>query len=792
MTSRHLIVRTTAPAPFTLATMGRTATAASDTWTFRQWAARLATRAPPRDYRAQLRALYDGVLERWRYVAEPDEWIHSSPRSLIAHVLGVEYNTLPTTDPTRVDLARIPSTHKGWGDCDDVSTVVAAGVRALGMTPYFRVTRRGTAGHVAVLARTPRGELVSVDPVGHPEHRFGWAQDADQVELWNMDGQPVDLSIERLEQHLAPFLQPKGPAMYGRSTALALGHLPSPSHQTMLGGLDARGITFRTAANAPHYCRTIMGDCDGPRVLAVPMRHLRLLKRGVVSDGIPAIDERGRQYFYHAGHDLWIDQRLAHTPLGRLPESMGGIRDWFKKLGRRIKGAFKKVGRFIRRVGKKIVKAARWVASKVMGSKVVQKIVGGILQMYGIPSRLTQGVLAGAASFISQGGIMGFIRALRKGGKKMAFAMLAKAGRAGLQRAGVMAGPDDASAWAPVHELYQGGRVVPVQPVMGMVGVPGADELGALEIQDEPQRGHWYRVRKGDTLTTIAGKAGASTSKLRYALAKDINNARANAPYFDRRLTDNLFPAGKLNFDPDWDCGDNVGATGRCYPVIWIPAATGDEPAEQLPEPTPGPVPGPEQEIPPEQPMPEQPMPEPPMPPTTPPMVAEEVPPEPEPEPVDLPPSKAPDPFLAERASSCRASGGTWIEPGPGEGEPYCDLAPEMPPESPLEPIPTPTAPPMPPVMPPAMSEADRCRAAGGYWSSSGCITAGMCRDPSTFSPETGCGGAPSPMPPELEPGGGSPVEPIPTPTAPPPAPMPTAGGGGIGMLPLVWMMLSQ
>src|SRR5574342_984764 len=123
------------PAPVTLAQMGRTAKAASDTWTFRKWAARLATKAPPRDYRGQLRHLYRGVLDRWRYVAEPEEWIHGTPRSLIAHLLGVEYNSLPSTDPTRVDLERVPATQKGWGDCDDVATVVAAGVRALGMTP---------------------------------------------------------------------------------------------------------------------------------------------------------------------------------------------------------------------------------------------------------------------------------------------------------------------------------------------------------------------------------------------------------------------------------------------------------------------------------------------------------------------------------------------------------------------------------------------------------------------------------------------------------------------------------
>ena len=103
--------------------MGRVANEASNTWTFREWAARLATKAKPRDYRGQLHALYDGILDRWRYVQEPDEWIHGTPQSLIRHVLGTKYNA-PQADPLRVSLAEVPTTEKGWGDCDDVSESV--------------------------------------------------------------------------------------------------------------------------------------------------------------------------------------------------------------------------------------------------------------------------------------------------------------------------------------------------------------------------------------------------------------------------------------------------------------------------------------------------------------------------------------------------------------------------------------------------------------------------------------------------------------------------------------------
>ena len=163
----HRVVSTNDPAPLTLQVMGHTAELAANTPAFKEWASRLATRAGPRDYVGQLRKLYDGILRRWRYVMEPNEWIHGSAPSLIAHVLGTKYNGGPN-DATLANLEELPAGEKGWGDCDDVSTVVAAGVRALGMTPMFRVARGPTGAHVSVIARTPRGEMISVDPVGAP------------------------------------------------------------------------------------------------------------------------------------------------------------------------------------------------------------------------------------------------------------------------------------------------------------------------------------------------------------------------------------------------------------------------------------------------------------------------------------------------------------------------------------------------------------------------------------------------------------------------------------------------
>ena len=43
--------------------MGATATAAADTMTVREWAARLATKAPARNYREMLRMVYDDIIK---------------------------------------------------------------------------------------------------------------------------------------------------------------------------------------------------------------------------------------------------------------------------------------------------------------------------------------------------------------------------------------------------------------------------------------------------------------------------------------------------------------------------------------------------------------------------------------------------------------------------------------------------------------------------------------------------------------------------------------------------------
>ena len=742
----HTIYTTNAPGPFTLRTMGKTAREAASTWAFREWAAKLATKARPRDYVGQLRSLYHGLLDRWRYVAEPEEWVHGSARSMIAHVLGTKYNTPAGTDHTRVPLSRVSTRQKGFGDCDDISTAAAAGVLALGMRPYFRVARGNRGAHVSVVARTPRGQLVSIDPVGHPEHPFGWALQADDVEIFDLDGTPATT--------FAFGAEPSAMQQYTMPTTTPVMLAPSEAPATFFSGFDGEPQAVTKLA---HWCAVPMGDVDGPRALAIPAKHARLLQRGIVIDGTPAVDEHGKTYLFDARRDLWVDQRLRATPLGYMGDDMGGVRDFFRRVGRRIKRGFRKVGAGIRRVVKRVASFSRRILAKIMSSRIVQNMVSAALQVYGVPRRLTKGVLAAAAEILKKGGVVGLIRLLRKD-PKAAARLVAAAAKKGVQAAARMFGPEVVNGAPAVYEVTQDGRTFLAQPVVAIAGVPGLYEMGELDIMSTATPGRWYRVRKGDTLLGISRAAYGTSGGTNLERARWINAVAANQYGFDSSLRDNTFPSGRLSFSPRFASDAELaiqGERGNSYPVYYIPLTKGDEPPTAAPAVPPGPAPE----------LPEMPEPPPPMP------TAEQP---------ALPP------------------------PGP---EPVPPVEPIPPPPGPIAPPVEPAAAPSGPGAPPA-SFAEACRRTGGQtvWTAAtgwGCVkcgpdevwddTAGRCvvqMEPETVTPDEVPTEPPTSYePPALPPTPVPEVEPLPPPTPEPmPTPTPTPGGGIGGMAP--WLLL--
>lgn len=557
--------------------MGRVATEASNTFPFREWAARLATKAPERDYRAQLEALYNGILERWRYVQEPDEWIHGTPKSLIRHVLGTKYNA-PHADPLQTSLAKIPTKEKGWGDCDDVSTVVAAGARALGMRPFFRVARGPAGAHVSVLVRTPSGEFVSVDPVGHPKHPFGWALQTDDVRLFDLAGGSVS----------------KG----------ALGKTDEMQDPTSTFYTDFRGRPFAKAGRT-HWAATHPSDARGPRALAIPMRHHRLMKHGVVMEGCPAYDSFGTPYTYDTNRDLWIDDRLLSTSLGGIDEAFGGVRRRRKRRGRqrasgrgrgrggraRRRSRRKKRRATIRRVVSRVAKPMRKIQARIMKSPAAQAAASSMLVSVGVPPAATRAVLQASGEILERGGLPALVRMLRRD-PRAAARLVAKAAQAGVRKgvAGRFLKARMGAVDAPGtgYMLQQGGREFFAQPICALAGVPGLYEMGALEVTSTPTQGQWYRIQRGDSLLKVAQRAYPGASRL--SRSKWVNNVRANAVY--HRNTKEGFEAnsygdGIISFSPQFAEDPEAaiqGGSGRSYAVIFLPVAPGDEPPEIVPD----------------------------------------------------------------------------------------------------------------------------------------------------------------------------------------------------------------
>lgn len=592
-------VVTNQPGPVTLRAMGQTANAAADTWTLRHWAGVLASRAGPKDYRGQLRQLYNGIVERWRYVMEPGEWIHGTPRSLLGVVLGLDYNGVK--DSTRADVARTPSTAKGWGDCDDVSTLAAAGVLALGMRPMWRVSRAPTGeAHVSVAAITPRGEVVQIDPVGHPDHGFGWAQSGPGVEVQYhaLDGLPVDApnlgSLPTMNTAFRP-ASPASPApqFYPRTM------LQPPAAQWYAvpfgfgSTVDSQGTYLGVLARAPraglmpyqgkvrrHLVAVAPNDTRGPRVLACPGMHARAMMRGVVMDGTPAVDQYGDDYTYNHSADLWVPRASMAGRVSAYGFGATRAARRAKRKARRRRTA-KKVGRFFKKVGQGI----RKVASKIMGSKLVQTIVAGALQIFGVPMRLTRKLLAVASKFVGGGGLFKLLRGLRKNPKKV-LSTIAKtvsaAGRSDLLKGikGLSGFGSTGYAEPVIYELEQGGRPYYAAPVEGIVGVDGAfgDAGEGSAIAAEPTPGYFYRVKKGDNPSDIAEAAYGKALPGGKWISQSQANAYATRPtktdfekkYYGDRIISLLT---KYN-------GAIPGAVGGDeFPVLWIPPAAGVEPS---------------------------------------------------------------------------------------------------------------------------------------------------------------------------------------------------------------------
>lgn len=340
---------------------------------------------------------------------------------------------------------------------------------------------------------------------------------------------------------------------------------------TLFSGIES-GFAPRRQTRIGHWCATPHSDAMGPRVLAIPERFHRLFMNGIVVDGTPAVDEHGNSLRYDIKRDLWVDDRLGKSQAG----AMGA--GFFQRMARRWKKRIAGVRKVIQRIAAPI----RKITAKLMKSKIAQNIVGVALMSVGIPRAATKAVLEMSGQILEKGGIPALVRMIRRN-PKAAMQMVAQAAKAGIKRATqIFSGIEEFGQ----YEIQQSGGRCTGHPVMALVGVPYVADFGELDISAKPAPGRWYRIKKGDSLLTVAQAAYGVPTGQRLARARWINDAHANQPFFDSSAKDNLFKSGKLSFSPKWSSDPEAaakGARGTSYAVIWIPTTLGDEPSAKVP-----------------------------------------------------------------------------------------------------------------------------------------------------------------------------------------------------------------
>jgi len=144
--------------------------------------------AAPKDYLGQVRQIYKDAVNRWRYVNDPvgAELLSHGPEALHNLVLGLD--------------GRGVGRGYGAGDCDCIAAAVGAELAAIGRPVKIAVTAPvgSPAGpgfsHIFVQALVPKRGWVTVDPVVHPAHGFGYTPRHSRIAYYDLHGRRIGWS----------------------------------------------------------------------------------------------------------------------------------------------------------------------------------------------------------------------------------------------------------------------------------------------------------------------------------------------------------------------------------------------------------------------------------------------------------------------------------------------------------------------------------------------------------------------------------------------------------------------
>jgi len=335
----------------TIRLIGEAITNGSKYLPIRNHAAALATLAGPKDYLGQVRSVYQDAIKRWRYVNDPFgvELLSYGPETLWKLVLA--------GDGVGVGAGL------GAGDCDCIAAAVGAELMAQGRPVRISVTSAPFDGpgnrfrHVFVQALVPKVGWVTVDPVGHPAHGFGYTPRHSRIAYYDLagnllgyKGNVVGLSGNERRESMNPketqwtdygmggvetnsITEPEDWRMYGLSTWGA--------YADTMGIMDGDLLGFGAEVDLNLYGNRVLARTPMIELTPKDYRYVSVMKRPY--DGMMGLGDDGTVYEF--------DGNLG----------------FFKKLFRRAKKAVKKVAKRVRR-------GVRRVLKKIPGGKYLIKL----------------------------------------------------------------------------------------------------------------------------------------------------------------------------------------------------------------------------------------------------------------------------------------------------------------------------------------------------------------------------------------------------------------------------------
>ena len=345
----------------------------------RNYAAAIATKAEPKNFLGQIRAVYDNFVKNWRYVKDParKELLTASPEAMFRLTMG--------GDGIGVGLG------KGAGDCDCASAALGAQLEAIGFKTRLATTSDRNAppgnlfGHVFVQTLAPGLGWVTVDPVLHPKRKFGAVANHSRIAFWDLDGNLLDykgnftglgdsqeVSMKNIENWqdvgLAGITDEDGqePIDWSMLGLSDWGFINTPKGK--ISAVESWGLI--DGGQLHGLCAEVDENDDWePGIVRTPMLELALddyqhvVANGQPYDGMLGLGDTGELYYYDG--------------------SLG----FFKKLRRRIRKKVRKVARRIKRGVKKVLKKSRFgrmllkVGARI--KKIAMKLVRPLVKFVG-------------------------------------------------------------------------------------------------------------------------------------------------------------------------------------------------------------------------------------------------------------------------------------------------------------------------------------------------------------------------------------------------------------------------